>query len=225
MRKFAIGLVFAVTVLAAAPMLAQFGGPRPPQFNFMGSPVVGSGASYDMVGKDKVTHSIQIAIVGKEDSNGHEGVVFEYLMDQGGQPVVMQMLMVNDGTKMQIARMVVQPPGQGAMELPTGMMNGMGGRGRGQSAPPAADPRAAGERVGTESVTTPAGTFECEHWRNKDGSGDVWVSPKAGPWGLVKSVSPDSSMVVTKVITDAKSHITGPITKFDPMSMGRGRGQ
>ena len=77
---------------------------------------------------------------------------------------------------------------------------------------------------GTESVTVPAGTFSCTHFRMKDGSGDAWVSDKVGPWGLVKSDNKDSSMVLTKVITDAKDHITGTPTKFDPMQMMRNRG-
>jgi hypothetical protein len=58
----------------------------------------------------------------------------------------------------------------------------------------------------------------------KDGSGDAWVSDKVGPWGLVKSDNKDTSMVLTKVITDAKDHITGTPTKFDPTQMMRNRG-
>jgi hypothetical protein len=44
-----------------------------------------------------------------------------------------------------------------------------------------------------------------------------------GPWGLVKSENKDSTMVLTKVITDAKDHITGTPKKFDPMQMMRDR--
>ena len=78
--------------------------------------------------------------------------------------------------------------------------------------------------MGTESVTTPAGTFTCEHLRTKDGS-DVWISAKAGPWGLVKSTSKDTTMVMVKVIDDAKSHIVGTPQSLDSMMGGRGRGQ
>ena len=59
----------------------------------------------------------------------------------------------------------------------------------------------------------------------KDGTGDAWVSDKVGPWGLVKSQDKDSTMVLAKVITDAKDHITGTPKKFDPMQMMRGMGQ
>jgi len=96
---------------------------------------------------------------------------------------------------------------------------------RGGSAPaaPKADFREGGENVGAESVTTPAGTFDTEHWRSKDGV-NAWISPKVGPWGLVKSASADSSMVLVKVVTDAKSHVVGTPQSMDSM-MGRGRGQ
>jgi hypothetical protein len=81
------------------------------------------------------------------------------------------------------------------------------------------------EALGTESVTVPAGTFTCQHYRMKDGSGEAWVSDKVGPWGLVKGVNKGETMVLTKAITDAKDHITGTPKKFDPMQMMRNRQQ
>ncbi len=117
-------------------------------------------------------------------------------------------------------RMIMQQPGQDPMEMDmTGMM---GGR-MAQSTP--TDIRDRAERVGTETVTVPAGTFVCEHYRMKDGSADTWISDKVAPWGLVKSQGKNTSMVLTKVITDAKDHITGTPKKFDPMQMMRGMGQ
>jgi hypothetical protein len=95
----------------------------------------------------------------------------------------------------------------------------MGGRKMPQSAP--SDIRSKAEHVGTETITVPAGTFSCEHYRMKDGSSDAWISEKVAPWGLVKSQGKDSSMVLTKSITDAKDHITGTPKKFDPMQMMR----
>jgi len=80
-----------------------------------------------------------------------------------------------------------------------------------------ADIRDRAEDLGSESVTTPAGTFTAEHYKMKDGSGDAWVTPKAGPWGLVKFQGKDTSMVLTKVITDAKDKIVGTPQPFNPM--------
>jgi hypothetical protein len=51
-----------------------------------------------------------------------------------------------------------------------------------------------GKLLGMEKVATPAGTFECQHFvkatrmAKEDVVVDVWVSPKATPSGLVKSV-------------------------------------
>jgi hypothetical protein len=79
--------------------------------------------------------------------------------------------------------------------------------------------------VGTETITVPAGTFSCEHWTKDDGKGDVWASSKVSPMGMVKLVDNNETMVLIKVITDAKSHITGTPVKFDPQMMRQGMGK
>jgi hypothetical protein len=84
-----------------------------------------------------------------------------------------------------------------------------------------ADIRQKAQRVGTETISVPAGTFVCEHYRMTDGSGDIWVSPKVSPWGLVKFSGKDATLVLLKTITGAKDHITGTPMKFDPTQMMR----
>jgi hypothetical protein len=76
-------------------------------------------------------------------------------------------------------------------------------------------------QVGTETITVPAGTFSCAHWQKDEGKGDVWVSDKVSPFGMVKMVNEHETMTLTKVITDAKDHITGPVKTFDPEAMKR----
>jgi hypothetical protein len=105
------------------------------------------------------------------------------------------------------------------MEFDSNMMN-RGGKGQGQSNIPQ-DIHDKADLIGTESVTVPGGTFTCEHYRAKDGTGDVWLSDKVSPWGLVKMQDKTRTMVLTKAITDAKDHITGTPKKFDPMQMMR----
>ena len=118
-------------------------------------------------------------------------------------------------------KIVMQQPGQAPMEMDlTG--NPMA-RNMQHSTP--ADIRDKAEVVGTESITVPAGTFSCQHIREKDGSSDVWISDKVSPWSLVKYQDSKSTMVLTKVISDAKDRITGTPTKFDPMQMMRDRQQ
>lgn len=71
--------------------------------------------------------------------------------------------------------------------------------------------------VGVESITVPGGTFQCEHWRAKDGSGEGWLSSSVVPYSLVKETEKDgSTIILTKTISNAKSHITGKAVPFDP---------
>jgi hypothetical protein len=115
------------------------------------------------------------------------------------------------------SRMIMQMPGQDPME----MDSNMAAQARRAQPPTPSDIADKAEVLGTESVTVPAGTFTCQHYRMKDGSGEAWVSEKVGPWGLVKAVNKGETMVLTKAITDAKDHITGTPKKFDPMQMMR----
>jgi hypothetical protein len=233
MLKRANILLGVAILLAAAPVfapraLAQRGGMgmgmTPPAMMGMWNPVVGSGATYDLVGKDGKKTTLSIAIVNKDDSGGYW---MEYLINgNDNQQTVMQMLMVKDGASMQISKMVIQPAGRGPMEISGQMMQMMQSRGGAAAATAKADFTDGAEKVGSESVTTPAGTFDTLHWKNKEG-GQVWISPKAGPWSFVKSVSADgSTMTLVKVVTDAKSHVVGTPQSMDSMMGGaRGRGQ
>jgi hypothetical protein len=110
----------------------------------------------------------------------------------------------------QFHRMVVQRPGQPAMEMPI--------------RPGDAQKRQQDELdkwhiAGSESITVPAGIFSCQHWKKDQGVGDVWISDKVSPFGMIKYVSSGETMTLTKVITDAKDHITGPVQQFDPQAL------
>jgi hypothetical protein len=70
-----------------------------------------------------------------------------------------------------------------------------------------------------------AGTSSCEHWTSDEGKGEVWASTEVGPMGLVKSVENGRTMVLVKLITDAKTKITGSPVKFDPKMMMQQRMQ
>ena len=74
--------------------------------------------------------------------------------------------------------------------------------------------------VGTESVTVPAGTFSCEHWRNDKTHGDVWTSDKVTPFGMVKEISGNgNTQVLSKILDNATDRITGPVKQFDMQQM------
>jgi hypothetical protein len=64
-----------------------------------------------------------------------------------------------------------------------------------------------------ETITVPAGTFNCEHW--KSDYSDFWVSTKVSPFSLVKDVDNNSADVLVKTIENAKDHIMGPVKPYD----------
>jgi hypothetical protein len=55
-----------------------------------------------------------------------------------------------------------------------------------------------GKLVGTETVTTPAGSFSCKHYQQATERGvvDTWFSDKAMPAGIVKSVDPRGAQII-----------------------------
>jgi hypothetical protein len=208
-------VMFAVIALAM-PLAAQMFGPKVPTLSGIWHPAVGTGAAYEITKAGKKSQ-IEISIIGKEDVDGKTGFWQEFAMtDQNTSQMMYGKTLVSvTDAGITTMRMVIQLPGRDPMEMYGGMM------GRNVNTTVADNIANKAEIVGTDSITVPAGTFSCTHYRMKDGTGDAWVSDKVSPWGLVKSQDKDSSVVLAKVITDAKDHITGTPTKFDPMQMMR----
>jgi hypothetical protein len=207
--------------LAFAAIAGAQGGPggamggmmgRGPQPRGLFNPIVGSGAQYEVQpnGKDKMT--IEIDVVGKESANGKDGYWFETAFNSPMGEMMMKMLMVSDGANATVEKMIMQMAGQPPMEMPAQM-------GRMGEQKQTIDIRDKAENLGSESVTTPAGTFTADHYRMKDGSGDFWLSEKVSPYGLIKGQGKDFNMVLTKVVTDAKDKITGTPVPFNPRLM------
>jgi hypothetical protein len=190
---------------------AQMGRPTPmPRGQF--NPVVGAGAGYEITSAEGQKTNVEFAIVGKETVNGRDGYWVEWTTNAMGSEVIMKVLTV-PGDATVTTRTIMQLPGRPPMEMPPQMASRMNS----QSVPP--DIRTVSEDLGSEAVTVPAGTFPCEHYRMKDGSGDTWVSEKVSPFGVVKHQGKDSTMVLTRVITDAKEKIVGTPQPFNPMQM------
>lgn len=222
MRLKLMSVMLALVALAL-PLAAQMGmGPQIPTLSGIWHPVVGSGASYEITQQDKKSY-FDFTIVGKEDMGGKTGYWIETAAadPRGGGEMVIKLLESVEGNTVTHTKTVIQMAGQPPMEMDANTMNSMAGRRTPQNAE--ADFRNKAELVGTESITVPAGTYSCEHYRMKDGSGDAWISDKVVPWSLVKMVDQNRTVVLSKVITDAKDRITGTPVKFDPMQMMRNR--
>jgi hypothetical protein len=229
MRKLGVGVLIVALFLIVAPLPAQMGMGSMPTMNGIWSPVVGAGSVYEMVNeKDGKKSTMEISVVSKDTVDGKEGHWLEMQMtDSNGQLIIMQEFMVKDGAQVNVTKFIFQVPGRGPMMMSAQNMGMMGGRRGGMTPPPtnsAADVRSSGKVVGNESITTPAGTFDCSHWQSADGTENAWISPKIAPWALVKANGKGNSMVLIKVVTDAKSHITGTPMNMDDMMRGRGPG-
>ncbi|HXC31076.1 MAG TPA: hypothetical protein VNZ56_01285 [Verrucomicrobiae bacterium] len=221
MKRKPILILFA-TMALAVPLAAQMGMGQVPTLSGIFRPVVGSGAVYETTQQQKGTKTtMDFAVIAKEDMGGKTGYWVESAITSERGEVIVKVLETVDGNTISYSKSVIQMPGQGPMEMDMTTMNMMGGRKNAQTN--AADFRDKAELVGTESVTVPAGTFSCEHYRMKDGSGDGWISDKVSPWGLVKMQDSTRTTVLVKTISDAKDRITGTPTKFDPMQMMRNR--
>jgi hypothetical protein len=220
MKTKQIVIVLAMFGLAL-PLAAQMGMGSRPNLSGIFHPIVGAGSAYEVTKTDGMKTQMEITIVGQEEVGGKPGYWMEMAMANpraGGDVYVKTLVSVSD-SGVTSTRMVMQMSGRDPMEMD--LSANPAGRAMSQNTPN--DIRDKAEVIGTESITVPAGTFSCQHYRMKDGSGDAWVSDKVAPWGLVKMQGKDSTIVLTKVITDAKDHITGTPKKFDPMQMMRDR--
>jgi hypothetical protein len=216
MKRCCLGLaVLVICLFVASSASAQMGMDlfKKPDIAKAFNPVVGKGAQYlnttDAKGTAK-TRTMEMYIVAKESVEGKDGYWMEFVMtDEKNQSSVGKALFTKDD--FQFHRMIIQAPGQGAMEMP---FNPSAARKEKME-----DTMNEWHSVGSESITVPAGTFSCEHWRNEKRNSDIWTSDKVTPFGMVKEVNPNGGMVLTKVITDAQERITGPVTKFDMQQM------
>jgi hypothetical protein len=205
--RFAVAALFCSLLAGAA--WAQMGRFSAPHVMGFWNPVVGAGAVYTVQPAKGDKTEMQIAIVGKEAVDGKDAYWYEMSFHQGSGQMIMKSLMVLNGPDTHVSRMIMQIPGRPPMEMPTQAMH------QDRSTP--ADVRSDAEDLGSDTITVPAGTFTCEHYRTKNG-GEVWVSQKVSPYGLVKSKTNDTSMELTKVVTGAKDQITGTPQPFNPQA-------
>ena len=180
-------------------------------------PVVGTGAVYENQ-QDQKKSTLEMSVVAKDTIDGKEAYWLEFgnADSKSGVMGYAKMLVTKDD--FQFHRMIVQRPGQ-PQPLEIDMNSGM------QRQSPMQTEVEKWHKVGSETITVPAGTFSCDHWTRDDGKGDVWASSKVSPMSLVKQTSPGHSMVLVKVLTDAQDHITGTPMKMDMQQMMQQRQQ
>lgn len=211
-----LSLLLLVAFVTAQFSTAQMGMGmgRAPSIAGVFSPEVGSGAAYEVLRKAETQKTnFEVAVVGKEGP----GFWIEYTMQSPHGTVYAKSLNTREGDNVMVQKMIVQMPGRPPMDMGSMMKaHAM------QSEESKADMRTNAENLGTETITTPAGTFSCQHWRSKKDGSEYWLSDKVSPWKLVKMTDKDQTMTLTKVITDAKTHITGTPVSMEDMMKGMG---
>lgn len=181
------------------------------------NPVVGKGAEYESSnGSSQGRRATEMGVTGKETVDGKDGFWMQIITTtEKGQQLVAKALITKDD--FQFHKMIMQMAGQSAMEMP---FNPNSGREQKMQ-----DAMSEWHSVGTESITVPAGTFVCEHYKNDSKGSELWASDKVTPFGLVKQVAKNDSMVLVKILNDVPDKITGPVTKFDPQQFMQHRQQ
>jgi hypothetical protein len=206
-------MVLSLAVIGKSQGMGGRRGPHPPPMFGAFKPEVGAGAQYQATTKGRPMEFAYV-IVGKEDVEGSTGYWMEIRTSGGEMPgeMVMKHLIVMSGDRPQIKRMIMQSPGNPPMEMPAAMINMQRPGGGGQ-----AGDTDLGVVVGAETITVPAGTFDCEHYRKqtKGGQVDLWVSMKVSPYGTVKMATGEMTMVLEKVLSNETSHIKGEPQKFE----------
>jgi hypothetical protein len=209
-------LAAACSLCLASGAAGQLGGMNffsKPNIADIFKPVVGQGAVYQEGSADgkRPPHEMEMTIVGKEMTPSGEGYWMEMAMTrEGDQKMYSKVLMTKD---FQFTKVIFQMPGQGAMEMPMNPNE--------KDHTQMKEEMSKWSQVGTETITVPAGTFSCAHWKKDDGTDEVWTSDKVSPLAMVKQVGKTHSMVLVRQITSAQDHITGPVTPFDPKAFAR----
>ena len=216
-RTIAAASILALAFAGLACGQGPLGGMLGPQPRGIFNPILGSGAQYEIQrgAQDEKKTTMEIDVIGKEAADGKDGYWLETSANTPVGNMVVKVLTVQDGGNTSVTRMIMQMAGRPATEMPS-----MGRMQQKQSL----DIRSEADKVGSESVTTPAGDFTADHYRMKNGSGDFWVSDKVSPYGLIKYQGKDMTMVLIKQVKDAKDKITGTPVPFNPaLMMGGGQ--
>lgn len=207
----AAGLCMAVGTAARAQMGMDFF--KRPAIASLFKPVIGNGGLYESTSAGEASapkDTMEVFVVGRELADGKEAYWLEIGHQMKGVEgrIYNKVLVSSDDFK--IHRTIMQLPGHPAMEMrvnPSSHAN-----------KDMEEEMNKWSQVGTETITVPAGTFSCQHWKKNDGKGEIWASDKVSPFGMVKEIDGHSTNVLVKVITDAKDHITGPVSPFDPQA-------
>lgn len=200
-----------VFVFCGSLAYAQVGQTSGPSFYGEFKPVVGGWSEYQITSKRETPMKMKIAVVGKEG----DAYWYETVMEgaREGRTIMKMLVSGNPEDHKNVKRIIVKHGKEPAMEMPVGMMGGQQAKGR----------EVKGKVIdkGTETIKVPAGTFKTQHSQYQDSGGvvDTWMYKDIAPYGMIKSLSKDTEMVLTGYGSGAKTQITETPKKFDMPAM------
>jgi hypothetical protein len=213
MKKIACVVSIVLTLVFVQLAQAQLGKGGGPKFYSDFKPVVGGWSEYQVKAKGEQPSKMKMAIVGKEG----DAYWYETVMEGGkqGRTIMKMLVSGNPEDQKNVKRMIVKQGNEPAMEMPVEMMQ-QSAKGQGQT----------GKIIdkGTETIKVPAGTFKTQHMQYQDvETVDTWIYKDVSPYGMIKSVSKDTEMVLIGYGTGAKTQITETPQKFEMPQMPEGR--
>jgi len=211
-------LSFGVALAAAVPRAApqgpayfSFGNPfDTPELRNYWNAVAGAGEVYEISPNGGKKYSEEFDILSAESIEGMDAYWLQVSVDspKPGGKIYVKTLVIPKAYEAR--KVILQLPGMAAMDVPVAAATGSAD----------ADPRKGSKRLGTETITVPGGTFECEHWRESNGT-EAWLSSKIGPLTAVKIAEFGKTWLLTKTISHPKDAVTGPVKAFDPDAIKR----
>jgi len=205
MRKIAFLVFIGIGLITTFLSYAQLGKSAGLRFYSEFKPVVGGWSEYQITTKGEPPSKIKVAIVGKEG----EAYWYETVMEtkKEGKVITKMLVSGNPEDQKNIKRMIFKMGNEPAMEMSVQMMQPSKGEGR------------PGKLIdkGMETIKVPAGTFKCQHMQYQDQEEvvDAWVYKEVYPYGLIKSQSKNTEMVLIGYGTGAKTQITETPQKFE----------
>ena len=155
-------------------------------------PEVGVFAWYEL--KDTATGSkffMRQAIVGKKQVEGKDGYYLETeVMPEVGFPIIYKMLLTGPASDPKnVHEIMVKDGAHRAERVPLDVLESDD-----------TELQTLRESLGKETLATPAGDIEAEHFSltHGDSTSEVWVNDDIRPMGIVKLVSPEGELILTR---------------------------
>jgi hypothetical protein len=136
---------------------------------------------------------VRQAIVGEKKVQGKKGYYLETeIVPDVGFPIIYKMLLTGPATDKNNVHEIIVREGFGAPE--TIALDNLEG------AEDEKSPEAARTSLGTETVKTPAGDIQAEHFSIEQGGlkTEVWISDTVRPMGIVRMISSDGELLLSR---------------------------